>query len=232
MSWTFDLNQYTYLHFVWDVWFCILLHPVHYMRNTITFTTYSLRIGAVKNKIAQTLLGLYDNWKKMTMKQRKLWTTDWFMCIAQLEVNTCTPVIWGHCGNVILEQRNIARSAALRDIPRSKAKCKDFPQCPKLTDAKLLTSFITITFLLIRLTYYSLYTWKKFFHQNFHYNDYLHEKSERLHSKSTSKSCHARTSSDTGANCLHAQYTRAWSKRGVKYSSTSLILFTRRSTVV
>ncbi len=31
--------------------------------------------------------------------------------------------------------------------PRFKAICLDFPQCLKLTDAKLLTSFITVTYI-------------------------------------------------------------------------------------
>ena len=44
-----------------------------------------------------------------------------------------------------LEPSNIPRDAALRDIPRSKAKCLDFHNARNATDAKLLTSFITVT---------------------------------------------------------------------------------------
>ncbi len=59
------------------------------------------------------------------------------------EVNNFASVNFGHCGkskHFALELRNIPRGAAPREILRSKAKCLDFSQCPKLTDAKLLTS--------------------------------------------------------------------------------------------
>ncbi len=72
--------------------------------------------------------------------------------ISYLEVNNCSSVIWGNCGkskHFVLEPRNIPRGVVPRDIQRSQTKCLDFSQCPKSTDAKFLTSFITVNFLLI-----------------------------------------------------------------------------------
>ncbi len=60
-----------------------------------------------------------------------------------------------------------------------------------------------------------------YFHWKFQ-NNYPHETLEKPSSNSALKSCHARTSSVVRVNCLGAQYTYAWSKRGRNYSSTLL----------
>ena len=59
------------------------------------------------------------------------------------EVNNFASVNFGHCGkskHFALDLGISLGAAPLVIFLGSKAKCLDFPQCPQITDAQLLTS--------------------------------------------------------------------------------------------
>ncbi len=125
-------------------------------------------------------------------------------------------VIWGQYGklNILLWNRGISWYSEVQ------SEMFRFSTMPEIDWCKVINLIHNRHFSTHRPNYiFSLYLKEQnYFHQNFYQKDYTHEKSERPPSNRTSKSCHAQTSSDARVNCIGAQYPRARSHHGAKFS--------------